>query len=97
MIFFFSHGFLFILFGQPLLTQKRKSSEIPAFKFQALNEKLKRAVSQNFLQHYNGIYPASNRPIYGNPTQSWNVDSGFRVLESGFLVSGTWIPDSNCS
>lgn len=27
----------------PLLTQKRKSSEIPAFKFQALNEKLKKA------------------------------------------------------
>ena len=33
--------FLFSL-DSPFLTQKRKSSEIPAFKFQALKEKLKK-------------------------------------------------------
>ena len=27
--------------------------------------------------------------------ESWILDSGFQVLDSGFFVSGTWIKDSN--
>ena len=27
----------------------------------------------------------------------WILDSGFNSLDSGVCVSGTWIPDSNCS
>ena len=35
---------------QPLLTQKRKSSEIPASKFKALSEKLKEEVSKEYFR-----------------------------------------------
>ena len=39
--------------------------------------------------------------LEGNPIQTsilgstpWTQDSGFHVYDSGFFVSGTWIPDS---
>ena len=43
------------------------------------------------------------RPMQGNPRESkaildsglHAVDSGFSGTESGFFVSGTWIPDSD--
>ena len=41
---------------QPILTQKRKASGIPASKFKDLNAKLKQAVGQNF-------FLTSNMPV----------------------------------
>ena len=44
----------------------------------------------------------SFRPIWGNPRKSLIldgfhvVDSGIQILDSGFLVSWTWITDFNC-
>ena len=34
-----------------------------------------------------------SRHAWGNPRQSWILDSRFQALNSRFLVSGTWIPD----
>lgn len=58
------------------------------------------------IAHYNKISSASRlffyhwftlvRPMLGNPRQSWTARSGFRFPGTGlgFLVRGTWIPDS---